>query len=99
MNYNKKFDPEKPSAPVVAPTPAVAGDRRDGVIYVYRPEIVLAVNVALVTRRPLLLRGPSGSGKSSLARKPLEDALGAEEFAGEFLEQTTDFTNEHPARQ
>jgi MoxR-like ATPase len=31
-------------------------------------EIILAVNVALATYRPLLVRGPSGSGKSSLAR-------------------------------
>jgi MoxR-like ATPase len=37
-------------------------------VYVYTPEIVLAVNVALATGRPLLIRGPSGSGKSSLAR-------------------------------
>lgn len=68
MNYKKKFDPEEPAAPVAAAAPSTAGDRRDGAIYVYRPEIVLAVNVALATGRPLLLRGPSGSGKSSLAR-------------------------------
>jgi MoxR-like ATPase len=43
-------------------------DQREGSVYVYNPEIVLAVNVALATRRPLLMRGPSGSGKSSLAR-------------------------------
>jgi MoxR-like ATPase len=44
------------------------GDQREGSVYVYTDEIVLAVNVALATRRPLLVRGPSGSGKSSLAR-------------------------------
>ena len=44
------------------------GDRRDGLVYVYAGEIVLAVNVAIATGRPLLVRGPSGSGKSSLAR-------------------------------
>ena len=43
------------------------GDRRDGKFYVYTDEIVLAVEVALATGRPLLLFGPSGSGKSSLA--------------------------------
>ena len=45
------------------------GDRRDGFVYDYHTEdIELRVNVALATARPLLLRGPSGSGKSSLAR-------------------------------
>jgi MoxR-like ATPase len=45
------------------------GDRRDGKIYVYDDgdEIVLAVNIALATGRPLLLSGCSGGGKSSLA--------------------------------
>jgi MoxR-like ATPase len=37
-------------------------------VYVYTEEIILAVNVAIATGRPLLVRGPSGSGKSSLAR-------------------------------
>jgi len=45
-----------------------AGDRRDGSVYVYTPKIVLAVRVAQVTNRPLLVRGSSGNGKSSLAR-------------------------------
>ena len=45
------------------------GDRRDGFVYDYHTDdIELRVNVALATTRPLLLRGPSGSGKSSLAR-------------------------------
>lgn len=36
--------------------------------YVYHdPRIVLAVNVALVTRRPLFITGVPGSGKSTLA--------------------------------
>jgi MoxR-like ATPase len=44
-------------------------DRRDGEVYVFRAreEVVLAVNVALVTGRPLLIFGAAGSGKSSLA--------------------------------
>ncbi|KQP26500.1 MoxR family ATPase [Methylobacterium sp. Leaf100] len=44
-------------------------DRRDGEVYVYDAEeqVVLAVNVALATGRPLLVFGPPGSGKSSLA--------------------------------
>jgi MoxR-like ATPase len=44
-----------------------APDRRDGQVYVVHPDIRLAVNVALATGRPLLLRGDSGTGKSSLA--------------------------------
>lgn len=43
------------------------GDQRDGKIYRYTDEIVLAVNVAIATGRPLLVRGRSGCGKSSLA--------------------------------
>ncbi|MHB9109947.1 MAG: AAA family ATPase [Armatimonadota bacterium] len=43
------------------------GDRRDGKIYRYQPDIKLAVNVAFATGRPLLVLGPSGCGKSSLA--------------------------------
>jgi MoxR-like ATPase len=37
-------------------------------VYIYSEEIVLAINVTLAAKRPLLLRGPSGSGKSSMAR-------------------------------
>jgi MoxR-like ATPase len=44
-----------------------APDRRDGLVYVTTSEIELAVEVALATGRPLLLRGEPGSGKSSLA--------------------------------
>jgi MoxR-like ATPase len=44
-----------------------AGDRRDGKVYLYTDKIVLAVNVALATGRPLLTQGVSGCGKSSLA--------------------------------
>jgi MoxR-like ATPase len=51
--------------------PAGAGlsapDRRDGAVYVLDDQLRLAVDVALATGRPLLLRGDPGSGKSSLA--------------------------------
>jgi MoxR-like ATPase len=47
--------------------PIDAPDRRDGLVYLPTPEIQLAVDVALATGRPLLLRGEPGSGKSSLA--------------------------------
>jgi MoxR-like ATPase len=83
MKYQKYFDAVKGKANKTVPVPkfaksaksgqtepamSVGGDRRDGLVYVYNDKIELAVNVALATRRPLLLRGPSGSGKSSLAR-------------------------------
>lgn len=68
MDYRKEFDP----APTVILPAARAhadggGDAQDGAVYVYTDRIVLAVNVALATSRPLLLRGLPGSGKSSLA--------------------------------
>ena len=62
-------DPERRApkdAPVVPPArPEV--DRRDGEVYESDERIDLAVNVAIATGRPLLLRGPTGCGKSSLA--------------------------------
>ena len=48
-------------------TAATFGERGQGKIYVWEPKTVFAVQVAQATRRPLLLRGPAGSGKSSLA--------------------------------
>lgn len=48
------------------PAPS-APDSRDGLVYVVPEEVKLAVNVALATGRPLLLRGDPGTGKSSLA--------------------------------
>lgn len=37
-------------------------------LYVYDPRLILALNVALAARRPLLLAGEPGCGKTSLAR-------------------------------
>ena len=42
-------------------------DRRDGDAYVTSRDLTVAVDVALATGRPLLVRGEPGSGKSSLA--------------------------------
>lgn len=70
MNYQKLFEPgniQKFAATTAGVEPA-GGDRRDGSVYVYTDEIILAVNVALATRRPLLIGGPSGTGKSTLAQ-------------------------------
>jgi MoxR-like ATPase len=69
VKYTKTFDVEKTKVPAsLAATRTAHADRSDGAVYLYTPEIELTVNVALATGRPVLLRGPSGSGKSSLAR-------------------------------
>lgn len=44
------------------------GDAGGPLHYVFTTELGLAVNAAYVTKRPLLLRGAPGSGKSSFAR-------------------------------
>ena len=70
---NKFFDPFNsplkgdPRPNLVKERFNTAGDRRDGAIYLFDPDIVLAVNVAIATSRPLLVRGHPGCGKSSLA--------------------------------
>lgn len=46
-----------------APPPPAAGSGG----YVYAPELVRAIKVAMVTKRPLLLRGAPGCGKTTLA--------------------------------
>ncbi|HYC88686.1 MAG TPA: AAA family ATPase [Thermoanaerobaculia bacterium] len=63
MKYTKLFNPGKPSA--VDAT--LVADQSDGHGYVFSDRIVLAVNTAMATGRPLLVRGDSGTGKSSLA--------------------------------
>ena len=67
MTYTKQFDPNKARLDSAGTGATSAGDRRDGSVYVYSDDIVLAVNVALAVGRPLLVSGPPGSGKSSLA--------------------------------
>jgi MoxR-like ATPase len=73
LRYRRLFDPRKPrrqKADNSAPAGAAAagfGDQRRQAEYVYTEQIVLAVNVALATARPLLVHGSAGSGKSSLA--------------------------------
>ncbi|HET6976133.1 MAG TPA: MoxR family ATPase [Pyrinomonadaceae bacterium] len=70
MNYTKMFDIDKVGTnnDYERSGPARLADRTKEPVYEYTTEIELAVNVALATGRPLLVRGPSGSGKSSLAR-------------------------------
>jgi len=47
--------------------PEAVPDQRDGSVYVSSDDIVLALKVAVITGRPLLLMGDPGVGKSSLA--------------------------------
>ena len=71
FKYDRIFDIKKTDAKlrsIVGKQPTRLGDRRDGLVYLYADEIELTVNVGLATGRPILLRGPSGSGKSSLAK-------------------------------
>jgi MoxR-like ATPase len=70
MRYRKIFDPQlvsRPDGPPAADGTTGAGDRSDGSVYVYTEPLILAVNVALATGRPLLVGGRPGAGKSSLA--------------------------------
>jgi MoxR-like ATPase len=73
LRYRRLFNPRKPrrqkagSAAPASAAPAGFGDQRRQAEYVYTEQIVLAVNVALATARPLLVHGSAGSGKSSLA--------------------------------
>lgn len=71
LEYTKIFDREATDARLrnsIVKQRVRLGDRRDGLVYLYTDDIELTVNVGLATGRPILLRGPSGSGKSSLAR-------------------------------
>lgn len=77
MNYRRLFDPKGENSknaenkedlrPQEDSGQYHAGDRRDGMLYLYNDDTILAVNVALATGRPLLVTGPPGCGKSSLA--------------------------------
>lgn len=68
MSYRKLFDPGASAATVPEPRSDRLGDRSKRLVYVYDDNIVLAVNVALASGRPLLVSGDPGTGKSSLAR-------------------------------
>jgi MoxR-like ATPase len=54
-------------APVLTAPPAAGGQQHAGVTYLPDEETVRQVNAALYLRRPLLVTGPPGTGKSTLA--------------------------------
>lgn len=71
MTYATVFNPLNPLL-AGGGKPVAGRDQRDGAFYVFtdpveRDPTVLVVKIALATGRPLLLTGPPGSGKSSLA--------------------------------
>ena len=70
MKYTKMFNSSKGGIDrkYDRSGPSRLADRTRDPVYEYTSEIELAINIALATGRPLLVRGPSGSGKSSLAR-------------------------------
>jgi len=69
LNYSRMFDSAGGAGREYDRSgPARLADRSAEPVYEFTDEVELAVNVALATARPLLVRGVSGSGKSSLAR-------------------------------
>ena len=67
LDFEPLFPLRSEPAPVSAGSGLAQPDRRDGSIYSLSAELHLAVETALTTGRPLLLRGDPGTGKSSLA--------------------------------
>jgi MoxR-like ATPase len=61
------FDPETDLIVLDREQAMEGGDRPQGSPYDYTEEIIFAVNAALAARRPLLVAGPAGTGKTSLA--------------------------------
>jgi MoxR-like ATPase len=68
MSYTPIFSTQSLANNKITASTSTPGDCAPSEIYVYTDEITLALNVALATGRPLLVRGTSGSGKTSLAR-------------------------------
>lgn len=66
-SYTGEFAPGKPPPAEFDSATANSAEQQEGTGYVYNDDIILAVNVAIVTNRPLLVLGDPGTGKSSLA--------------------------------
>jgi MoxR-like ATPase len=64
MKYQQKYFTEKK---LKKPSGDSIADQTEAQAYVFNDDITLAVNVAMATRRPLLVRGTTGCGKSALA--------------------------------
>ncbi len=73
MKFKSIFDhpPRAPRRAAAAAGVGVGvgvGDFRSGTVYAFTPAMELALSAAAATQRPLLVTGPAGCGKSSLAR-------------------------------
>ena len=69
MKFNSIFDqPASSGRRPAARVGAGVGDFRSNAAYLSTPAMDLAVSAASATQRPLLVTGPAGCGKSSLAR-------------------------------
>ncbi|RKG97357.1 AAA family ATPase [Corallococcus carmarthensis] len=69
LNFDPKlFNPLRPPSPKKGRSQTAAPPATGAGVYVYSSDIILAVNTALATERPLLVMGPPGTGKSSLAK-------------------------------
>lgn len=88
--YEPIFDDRKSPALCRPLASTEIADRAPAAEYVFDDDIRLAVNLALATNRPLLISGPSGSGKSSLARAVADRA------GWSYIERT--ITSRLPAR-
>jgi len=66
LKFKSIFD--NPTKSRRRPPAAGAGDFRSGAAYLFTKEMELALSAAAATQRPLLVTGPTGCGKSSLAR-------------------------------
>ena len=64
----RQFDPPDVVRTTIPRRDGRATDKSDEVVYVFKPSVRLAIEVALATGRPLLVRGAPGWGKSSLAK-------------------------------
>jgi MoxR-like ATPase len=65
----KHFDPlEAGGSKIDADTVSFSAGELPEDVYVYKSKTILAVNLALATKRPLLISGEPGSGKSTVAQ-------------------------------
>jgi MoxR-like ATPase len=67
LTYEREFFDPKVTVEISRDDALKGGDRPLESPYLYSDRIILAVNVAMAAKRPLLVAGPPGSGKSALA--------------------------------